>query len=203
MKKKQISFSRYTLSRFLKELGSSSSSPGGGSAAGLCGSLGTALIEMVARINDRRLSQKQTGAKDPIATDRISTLSKARLQFEKLITSDCKVFLKISKLYKDKAAPAKYQAALHEGASVPFEMAQLSAKIMALGILELDRTSRWLISDLMEASILLPAAFYSAKLNIEINLKSIEDPSFVEEMKKNLLSLEEEIHSYKKKYTAL
>lgn len=193
-------FSEFKLSSFLKELGSASSSPGGGTAAGLCGALGTALIEMVARINEQRISKKNAGAQDPEANQRIHFLNRARLQFEELMTLDCQAFLEITKLYKEKAEATHYQAALKKGASAPFAIAELAAKTLDLGIAELPRTSPWLISDLTEASILLPAAFYSARLSVEINLKSIDDATFVKDMRQKLLSLENMMAMSKEKY---
>jgi methenyltetrahydrofolate cyclohydrolase len=48
------SYANASLHQYLGELGSSRPSPGGGSAAALCGTLGIALLEMVSGINDKR-----------------------------------------------------------------------------------------------------------------------------------------------------
>ena len=151
-----------SVARFLDELGSSSVSPGGGSAAALCAALGLALAEMVARINDKRAKKKET-----------AEAKKLRKRLEWLTTLDAKTFKAMSKFFKEDRKSLKFQNALRVCAKVPLEICELSLKGLRLARREENRTSRWLASDLAESGVLLEAAFYSARLNVNINLRGM------------------------------
>ncbi len=184
------------LEQFLENLGSVSPSPGGGSAAGLVAATGTALVEMVARINQKRTP-------DPGAQTRILAAEKLRRELQTLMEEDAKAFEKISKAFKENKESAAYQKALETGAAVPLKICKLSAEAIQIGCGEVARTSRWLASDLLEAGILLHAAFQSARLNVEINLRSIQNETIVQEMRLELDSLEKEILSCKTKLSGV
>ena len=151
------------MKNFLRELGSASPTPGGGAAAALTGALGAALLEMVARLN-----------KDMAAAKKAEKL-KNRLQA--LIATDTKAFQKLYALYKKKTsccAPV-YQKALTNAAAAPEEMCLLASQAAKLALSQKNKTSQWLISDLKESALLLKAAFESARLNVNVNLKGFHD----------------------------
>lgn len=177
-------YSASTIARFLEELGSNSSYPGGGSGAALTAATGSALVEMVSRINTKKDAP---------------TIKKIRLKLQNLMTDDAKAFQKISKFFKIKIKGPAYQKALRHGASVPLEICELSNEALALGCLEIGRTSRWLASDLAESGILLAAAFHSARLNVEINLQAIHDQDFVNKTRARLNRIAAEIEKNKKR----
>lgn len=164
-----------SLKGFLDELGSAAPSPGGGAAAALVASTGTALLEMVARLNDTRLRKKDPKADKNPAKERITLFKSNRLRFLKLIQIDAAAFKAVSAAYKKGKDHPSFQPALKKGYSAPMEICELAVKMMTIGLLEKDRTSKWLYSDLAEAGILLDAAYRSARYNVEINLKDLED----------------------------
>jgi formiminotetrahydrofolate cyclodeaminase len=164
-----------SLKGFLDDLGSSAPSPGGGAAAALVASTGTALLEMVARLNDARFRKKDPKADVKPARERITLFRSNRLRFLKLIRIDAAAFKAVSAAYKKGKDHPSFQPALKKGYSAPMEICELAVKMMASGLLEKDRTSKWLYSDLAEAGILLDAAYQSARYNVEINLKDLTD----------------------------
>jgi len=164
-----------SLRGFLDELGSAAPAPGGGAAAALVASTGTALLEMVGRLNDARLRKKDPKADHKIAKERIMLFKANRLRFLKLIQIDAAAFKTVSAAYKKGKEHPSFQPALKKGYSSPMEICELAVKMMAAGLLEKERTSKWLYSDLAEAGILLDAAYQSARYNVEINLKDLED----------------------------
>ncbi len=164
-----------TLKAFLDELGSAAPSPGGGAAAALTAATGTALLEMVSRINDARFRKKEPKADHSQARRRIAEFKKTRLRFLKLISLDTAAFKAISASYKKGKQHPSYQAALKKGYSAPMEICELAVKSMEVGLSETNRTSKWLYSDLVEAGILLNASFGSARLNVQINLNDLND----------------------------
>lgn len=186
------SFSKKSLETFLTELGSSAPSPGGGTAAALTAAQGAALLEMVARLNDARSRKKDPKGSHSAARKRISEFAKARSFFLELMTDDAKAFDAISAAYsKGKEHPA-YQKALLKGYSVPLEIGERAVAALRKGLEERERTSKWLYSDLVEAGILLDAAFGAARLNVEINLKDLRDRALADKVTRELDELERE-----------
>jgi formiminotetrahydrofolate cyclodeaminase len=159
-----------TLDRFLADLGSKKGAPGGGAAAALTGSIGAALVEMTARLNDARL-KKSSGA-----STKAQTLRKS---LRALMAADARAFARIQKIYKvRREKPGAWQKALKGGAKPPLAIARSCAAAANLARGEKSRTSAWLESDRAEALILLQAAFRAAELNVEVNLRLIEDKRF-------------------------
>ena len=161
------------MKKFLEALGSQAVSPGGGSAAALTLALGIALAEMTARINQKRLGPT------PASKARIAYFARARKGALRLMRLDERAFLSVSKQFKKDREGGAYQKCLKEAARVPFEMCGVAANVLAKAAEEKPRTGKWLASDLAEAGILLEAAFAAARLNVEINLKSIRDAGYV------------------------
>ena len=170
-------YAKATVAQYLNELGSQSSAPGGGSGAALTAATGAALVEMVVGIN------KQSTEK----------IKKIRRKLEGLMTEDAQAFQKISKFFKTKKKGVAYQKALENGAHVPMEICGLCGEAVKLGSLEIGRTSRWLASDLAESGILLEAAFRSARLNVEINLRFMENQTFVQKARRRLEEIERQM----------
>jgi glutamate formiminotransferase/formiminotetrahydrofolate cyclodeaminase len=166
------------LARFLADLGSSKGTPGGGAAAALTGAAAASLVEMVSRLNDKRL-------KNNSGTTAQAAALRARL--EHLIKKDGDAFERIQKLFgKRREQKTAWQAALKYGAGVPLEIAGASFTAARLASKEKTRTSRWLESDRREALILARAAFESANLNVEINLKELADATFNKRTRKRI-----------------
>ena len=175
---------------FLKELGSSSQTPGGGSAAALVAGAGLALLEMTARINAKK------GAR---ASGRVikNTVSR-RLRAERLITDDADAFKEIARLMKTPARKTALQKALKKGAAVPFAICTLAYEGLLDAKNEMPRTGWWLAGDLAESAILLKAAFQAARLNVEINLKFISDKKLAARFQKNLSGLQKRVLTLKR-----
>ena len=178
-------FVKQSIGSFLRELGSDSASPGGGAAAALSGALGVSLIEMVSRINVKR-------APSAHFRKNISRLEKNRTRFGELMRLDAEAFLKLCKFSKEERRGSRYQSVLRRAAGVPMEICELAVESLAIGQFEINRTSRWLASDLAEAGILLRASFNSGRLNVEINLRSIQDKIFLRKTNSRLDRLEKE-----------
>lgn len=166
------------LADFLQALGSSSGTPGGGAAAALTGACAAALVEMTARLNDKRL--KQTSG-----TFRKAATLRRRLQA--LIASDERAFRAIQKAYPSrKTRPQTWQSALKKGVQPPLAIAEACGVVAQLAKSERARTSAWLESDRREALVLSAAAFDAAVLNVEVNLKEITDGSLARSIRGRL-----------------
>ncbi len=188
-------FKDQTIARFLDSLGSCSPAPGGGSAAALTAATGTALVEMVSGINLRRTALKTKGAKSLTRSEvfkRTSAIRKVRGRLLELVTEDAESFSAAVRFYGDPKKKSRYQKALKDCAGVPFEVCRLVVLSLKAGCAEKTRTSRWLMSDLLEASILLKASFQSARLNVEINLNQVQAARFRRLVARRLDAMEKE-----------
>ncbi len=143
----------------------------GGAAAARTAAIGAELLEMIARLNDVRLKRSSGSARKARSFQK---------KFKALVAQDSKAFAVIKKAHKFRAKkPNAWQAALKNGANPPLAICENCANAANLAKSEKPRTSEWLESDRREALILLRAAFESAKLNVDINLKGIRDRAFV------------------------
>jgi formiminotetrahydrofolate cyclodeaminase len=114
-----------------------------------------------------------------------------------LITLDAEVFLRLSFLYKQKGRGSQFTQALNAAIEVPMEIAELSLSALKCAVSEKNRVSKWLVSDLKEAGILLDAAVRAVRLNIEINLTD-RTPKFVQATHKKIGSIQKEISLLRK-----
>lgn len=183
-----------SIESFLKELGSVKPVPGGGAAAALAASIGVSLAEMTARINLKKRPEA-------LARQRITKFAQIKRQLTALFGRDAAAFKKIISFPKEKRSGAAYEAALKNGADVPLRMCLLSAEALSLASAEKTRTGSWLISDLIESAILLEASYESARLNVEINLKSMTDTAYKREAVKKLELCRLQIAKHKKSIT--
>lgn len=187
-------FANQKIRPFLKELGSSNVSPGGGAAAALTGSLGAALLEMTARINAERerkkLNQRSVSAD---ASLRIAKFFKIKSNLAQVMQKDTRAFLALSAFPKEKRSGIAYGRALKKAAAAPLEICALSHAALKLGAVEVPRTGAWLASDLAEAGLLLEAAFHAGKLNVDINLKYIKDEPYTAAIRAEMAAMAEEV----------
>ena len=184
--------SQLKVSEYLRELGSASPSPGGGSAAALAACLGTALVSMVIGINNKRDIKRNPSAKADLEKKQ-RNIDKLHQMLLSCITRDAEVFARLSASSEKKLESAENQKLLKECAAVPLDIAERAAEAVDLCLHEKDRTSNWLVSDLQEAAVLLQAAFKSARFNVEVNLRSIKDADYVDQVKTDLTAMHEEI----------
>jgi methenyltetrahydrofolate cyclohydrolase len=193
----RFDFSKDTIKAFLENLGSISSTPGGGAAAALTAATGAALIEMTSRINAKRALKKEalvsTEAKKIIAQS-----SAMKTRFVQLMTLDAQAFAKLSIYFRADKSSVAYQKALKKCAGVPLEICELAVKGLGLAVSEKKRTNQWLASDLAEAAILLETAVKIGRLNVEINLHELADKTFVNKTRKHLDELEKKASALKK-----
>ncbi len=188
----QPRFETKSIEAFLKYLGSDSATPGGGSAAALTAAVGTALVEMVTRINQKRRPSKE-------ASRRINFIRKTRLKFARLMTRDANAFNQLKKRLLQKESRSDLNRALKRSAEVPYAICEASVTTLESALKEAPRTSRWLASDLAEAAILLEAACLSGRLNVEINLKGMKNKRFIRKKRAQLDFLQKKAALLKKK----
>lgn len=183
-----------TLKTYLKKLSAKTPTPGGGSAAALVGALGAALVSMAAKYNLKRA--KTESAKKKIKA--IANFSeKAVLKLVALMREDERAYLKLAKELK-KCRPCKLLSLYKNALLPPMEICSIAAETAPKAKELIGFSSASIMSDVIESAILLESAFFSAKLNVEINLLSIEDASYKKKIKSALDKAEEKAVNSKK-----
>lgn len=193
-----------TVRDFLKELASNSPAPGGGSVSALAGSLGAALVCMVAR-----LSEKQPipdGVEETAVV--LARAEKLMAVLEKDVDADTEAFNQVMKAYglpkgtelEKKERSRAIQQALKGAALNPMKVARECLDVLELCSWAAAHGNPNALSDAGVASLLAQSGIRGALYNVEINLSSIRDPEFKEKMVqekeailKKALQLQEEL----------
>lgn len=152
-----MKYKNQTLTKYLNDLASRLSAPGGGSAAAFNAAMGASLVSMVVNF----------------------TLGKPRYAlFEKELN---RILVKSEKLRKnlldlvDLDVSAYQSKDIKKALAVPLEVARLCCQAIQLCPPLIKKGNVNLISDVAVAAVFLESAFTGARLNVEINLKSLAD----------------------------
>lgn len=169
--------------KFLEALASSAPTPGGGSAAALCGALAIALGNMVGNLTLGK--KKYADVQEDIAA--LNSRAEAiRADFVALIDADAAAFAPLSRAYgipKDDPARAEImEAALKRAAEPPLEIMRKCAEALDVIADYAAKGSALAISDAGCAAALTIAAMKAAALNVRINTKSMADREAADKM---------------------
>ncbi|GIW08290.1 MAG: formiminotransferase-cyclodeaminase [Dehalococcoidia bacterium] len=170
--------------QFLDALASDSPTPGGGGAAALTGALGAALVAMTANLTVGRKNYQDVEAEMQALVRRSDEL---RAQLTALIDEDAGAFDQVSAAYRlprasdeeKQARSAAIQSALKAASDPPLRMVEAARQVLDLSVPAAQRGNANLVSDAAVAAYLALAAMHGARLNVEINLRSIKDEAFV------------------------
>lgn len=190
-----MALKQLTLDGFLEQTASAAPAPGGGSIAALNGAGAAALIAMVAHLTIGREKYRDV---QPLMEQTAARAEALRVQFLDLIDQDSEAFPRIIAAYKlpkgtkeEKAArSAAIQEATKTAALVPFRIGELACGLFDLAELVIDKGNQGAVTDGAIAVINARAAIRAAFLNVKINLGSLKDQDFVEEMRKKMAAIE-------------
>ncbi len=194
---------KLTVEGFINETASSSPAPGGGSIAALNAASSAALIAMVAQLT---LGKEKYAASQEEMQEVAGKAGALKDQFLAFIDEDSSAFNKIMaafKLPKDtdeakKARSAAIQDATKEAALVPFKVGQTANELFALAEAVILRGTPNAVTDGAVAAMNARAAVRGAFLNVKINLGSIKDALFVEDLKKRMAEIEADVDAREK-----
>lgn len=194
---------KLTVEGFINETASSSPAPGGGSIAALNAASSAALITMVANLT---LGKEKYAAVEGDMKEVAAKAGALKDDFLALIDEDSNAFNKIMaafKLPKDtdeakKARSAAIQDATKGAALVPFKVGQKANELFALAEEVITKGNQNAITDGAVAAMNARAAVRGAFLNVKINLGSIKDRLFVEDLQKKMAEIENEVDAREK-----
>ncbi len=172
-----------SLQTFLDQLASGSSTPGGGSAAGLMGAMGAALVGMVCNFT---VGREKYAAVDAQMREVLDAAETARCTLTDAIAADVAVFDKVMAAYglpktsdEEKAArTVAIQLALKDATEVPLACARACVEVIRLSATAAEHGNANVISDAGVAVMAAYAGLKSAALNVYINVGNIKDEGF-------------------------
>ncbi len=172
---------------FVDEVSRESPAPGGGSIAALAGALGAALTSMVANLSiGKRGTEKVEQHLIPVA-EQVQHLKDALVEAIDADTRAFNAYMAARRLPEntDKERSIKHetmQEGLKEAVHVPLKTAQLSATVIDLAAITVEKGN---INSVTDAGVGAHIAFTGVKggiFNVLINLKDIQDQKFKDEM---------------------
>ena len=188
---------------FVKELSTNSPAPGGGSVAALAGTLGAALLSMVAALTHEKKEMLETKPEMDIVGVEAQTL-KDRLTF--LVDEDTEAFNKVmdanrmtatndnEQKIKDKAVEVANKYAIE----IPMETAEKCFRVIELAEILVEKGNPNSVSDAGVAAEVALAGVSGACMNVLINLPGIEDEDYCDSKRDQVETIMEKAESLEK-----
>jgi glutamate formiminotransferase len=174
---------------FLDAVAAPTATPGGGSVAALAGALAAALGRMVAALSRKKKAHAQH---EPELSRLFERLAKLGVELQQAMDRDAESYERVLAAYRlPKESPGREEAiqqALRGAAEVPLGVAEGAAEVRALLARLVPISSPQMASDLKVGALLAEAAMEGARANVEINLESISDASWVAAIRNRLPS---------------
>jgi glutamate formiminotransferase / formiminotetrahydrofolate cyclodeaminase len=170
---------------FVEQLAAPTATPGGGSAAAAAGAMAAGLAHMVAAMSRGKKAYLQYESELSAA---IARLAQLREELKAAVDADADSYDAVMKAYKQAKeaadADAIIDAALKEATAVPLSVAERAGEVRQFAEKLAPITNPNMKSDLTTSLALARAAIEGALANVEINLASIKDGRFVQEMRR-------------------
>ena len=183
---------------FLEKTASNSPVPGGGSVAALSAGVAAALAEMVANltVGKKGYEDAQEEMKEIVIKG-----ANYRNEFVKDIDKDSDAFNEVMAAFKlpketDEEKEARknaIQAGSKNATLVPLLVAKNAFEMMEIIEKVVEKGNKNAVTDGAVAAMMARTAVLSALYNVKINLGSIKDESFVEEVTKQMEELEAKV----------
>lgn len=171
------------LDGFLAGVAAAKPTPGGGTAAAVCGALAAALSEMVASLG---LTKEAWSDAHPELPRVVARARELRTDLLRLADEDAEAFeavmaaMKLPRGTEDEKSRRRreMQKALRGAAEVPLETAHRCRDVLRLSMEAAQSGSRSAITDAGVSALVAHAALQAAALNVRINLASLTDETF-------------------------
>ena len=176
----------------LEDIASKSPAPGGGSVAALSGAFGASLVSMVCNLTIGKKKFRDIEDEFKKVLEEAQSLKDELLFLSK---EDVKAFnevmaaFKIDGEKKEKMLQDAYQGA----ANVPLLTARKCLKIIELADFVSEKGNPNTITDAGVSALMAHAGFQGAVFNVRVNLKYIEDETFISAIDGELKDLEKKV----------
>jgi methenyltetrahydrofolate cyclohydrolase len=187
------------ITAFLEKTASGTPVPGGGSVSALSAALGAGLAEMVANLT---IAKKGYEAVEHEMKEIAETLQILREKLVAEVDKDSNAYrdvLATFKLPKDTEQEKEQRAeaiqgAMKNAARVPLGVAYDALQVMDLAEKAIRNGNRNAVSDGAVGTMMARTAVLGALYNVKINLASVKDKAFVEDMMREVNKLESRVH---------
>jgi glutamate formiminotransferase / formiminotetrahydrofolate cyclodeaminase len=179
---------------FIEQLAAPTATPGGGSAAAASAAMAAGLAHMVAAMSRGKKAYLQY---EPQLSTAIARLSVLREEFKASIDADAESYNAVMKAYKEAKdssdADEIINQALRQATSVPLEVAERAQAVVQIAEGLKPVTNPNMKSDLITALALARAAIEGALANVDINLQSLKDESFVAQIRQKVSAITQSV----------
>ncbi len=180
-----------SLQRYLDDLASSQSTPGGGSASALTGALSAGLASMVARLTVGKAGYADV---QPEIESLIEKTEQLRSRFQQLVQEDSDTYGRLSECFKmprstDEERAARTQAIqerLGDAALVPLEVTERAAELLQHCQRLAEIGNKTVLSDIATSTMLASSAGTGASWMVRTNLLAMKDLEQVEKLSDRL-----------------
>ena len=176
---------------FVEQLAAPTATPGGGSASAAAGAMAAALGSMVAGMSRGKKAYLQY---EQQLSQAIARLAQLREELKVGIDADAESYNQVMAAYKSAKTTAGNEAlidsALRTATQVPLETAQKAREVADIVESLRPMTNPNMASDLTVASALAKAAITGGLANVEINLGSLKDAGFADEVRSKVGKLQ-------------
>ena len=178
-----MSLSQLPFTELLNAFRSAEPTPGGGSASALGGAVGASLLAMVARLPKPRTQGTEeterltaAGARCAALADSLAALMDRDSHAYDLVVAAFR--LPKGTENESTARGVRIQEALHAATEAPLDVMRACAEAIGLAAVVAAFGNRNAASDVQVGLELLRAGLRGAKLNVDVNLASIQDETF-------------------------
>jgi len=175
---------------FVEQLAAPTATPGGGSAAAASGAMAAGLATMVASMSRGKRAYLQYERE---LSEAIARLSQLKEELKASIDADAESYNAVMKAYKaakeSQDGEGVINAALRLATAVPLGVAERAREVAQIAEKLGPITNPNMSSDLTTGIALAEAAITGALANVEINLQSLKDEAFVQEVRKRTSAL--------------
>ena len=191
------------VNEFLEQTASGIPVPGGGSVSALSAALGAGLTEMVANLTVKKKGYETVEARMQDITEKGRSL---RDKLAAAVDEDANAYNSVLAAYKmpkntkaeQEARSRGIQEAMQNAARIPMAVAYDALQVMDLAERVIREGNRNAVSDGAVGAMMARTAVLGALFNVRINLASVKDKVFVEEMTREAEKLERRVHEREK-----
>lgn len=198
----------FSVKDLLEKVASKEPVPGGGSVAALSISLAAALIGMVGGLT---IGKKSSPARDEIMTDLVKTAHEIQDRLLEDIDRDADAYAGVMAAFRlpkgsetdKREREAAIEAALKEAARVPLSVAEAGVGLLSLAEIAVTQGNPNAVTDGAVGVMMARSGVLGALYNVRINLASIKDQAFKEELGRRADHLEKKVREKERHLLAL
>lgn len=191
---------------FIEDLGSNSSAPGGGAAAGIVGAVGVALTSMVYSLTVGKKVYEDLSEENKMKLD--SNFKEAKKNYDEMLdfmNKDEEAFNALMDCYKlpketceeKNLRSEKINECTLGAMMVPLELSKKALKFFENVQFAAKYGNKNLISDAAVSAIMLSACIDSSIVNVEINLRFLKDKDLVTKVEEEILNIRNKSNALK------